>query len=116
MTDNPIDPVRDKLKDGKNWVKGSYHSGVFLQNHCLVGAIEAAHEMQYARVETTEVIQRTISQLYPHCRFSIVGFNDDRRTTWPMVAKVLDVAAENWDKAHQPIPEPVTEQRELELV
>ena len=74
------------LRTKKRWCKGNYfHAG----RYCLEGAISCVHT--HDRNVTRAKVFKALSKLFKgkYRADSIIGFNDDKNTTFSMVRKVI---------------------------
>jgi hypothetical protein len=59
---------------------------------CLRGAAIKCYPSMNEQDEALIKIEEAIRQLFPHRSPSITGFNDDPRTTFPMIHQVIEHA------------------------
>lgn len=107
---NPYDAIRGRLRDGEGWHKDSMWKGKEA-TFCLVGAANWAcavqrrgfDEANHIRDILAEVVQEQYPDRLDQATYStptgkIVDFNDDMRTDWPDIDRVLDKARARWEE------------------
>jgi hypothetical protein len=107
MTDNPIEAVKARLDGGRLWLGGVPISEVerYDSRECvLVAALNCAE--RHVRV-IADIVAAVVKEQYPdrvsaewRPGWTVAKFNDDERTTWPDVERVLEKASVLWDEAH----------------